>query len=176
MLSRPVRSASDIARAIDHSVLGAGVGMEVLDRACDDCGRLGLAALCIYPWWVERAVARIDPRCAVSAVIAFPSGLETTRTKVESIREAVAAGARELDAVCAWTAIRSGDLDVALRDAEAMVTAALAENPRVIVKLIPEIGELTRSQQLDAAWVVAASGAHFLKAQHRPGRSLRNRR
>jgi deoxyribose-phosphate aldolase len=140
-------------------------GLEGFDRFCDECLEYELAAACVPVFWVKRAVARLGAKVPVSGVVAFPRGLEGTNAKVAAVRQCMAEGARELDVVGTWTAIKCGEPDEALRDARAVVEAARAENPDVYIKLIPEIPELTREEKLLACDMVARSGADCLKTQ-----------
>jgi deoxyribose-phosphate aldolase len=150
---------------LDHSLLDPAQGLKELDRRCDDCLEYQVAALCVPVFWVKRAVARLGDKVAVSGVVAFPTGLEGIAAKEAAVRQCVGEGARELDVVCAWTAIRCGDRDAALRDAEAVVAAAFAKSPDVYIKLIPEIPELTPEEKLVACEIVTRSGAQCLKTQ-----------
>lgn len=160
-----VAARIDIPTYIDHSYLDPGQGLEAFDRFCDDCLEYEVAAACVPVFWVKRAVARLGSNVPVSGVVAFPTGLEGTDAKVAAVRQCVTEGARELDVVCAWTAIKCGDLGEALRDAGAIVEAAHAENPEVYIKLIPEIPELTREEKLAACDIVVRAGAACLKTQ-----------
>ena len=150
---------------LDHSFLDPAHGLEEFARFCDDCLEYEVASACVPVFWVKRGVARLGAKVPVSGVVAFPTGLEGTDAKVAAVRQCVGEGARELDVVCAWTAIKCGDLDAALDDAHAVVAAAHAENPDVYIKLITEIPELTREQKLAACDIVVRSGAACLKTQ-----------
>lgn len=155
----------NIPAYIDHAFLEPERGVEEFNRFCDECLEYEFASACVPVFWVKRAVARLGTKVAVSGVVAFPRGLEGTNAKVAAARQCMAEGARELDVVATWTAIKCGFLDEALADAGAVVEAAHAENPNVYIKLIPEIGELTREEKLAACDIVARSGAECLKTQ-----------
>jgi deoxyribose-phosphate aldolase len=149
------------ARSVDHTLLRPAATADEIDQLCGEAAASGFASVCIYPWWVDRAVARLDGRVPVCTVVGFPHGLDRTPAKVESVRTAIAAGTAEIDAVIAFGAIRSADTAAAARDAAAVVDAAHRE--AALVKLIVESAQLG-AQELDAACdVVAASGAEFGK-------------
>ncbi len=157
----------DIPAYLDHSFLDPADGPEEFDRFCDDCLEYRFASACVPVFWVKRAVARLGTTVPVSGVVAFPTGLEGTDAKLAAVRQCMAEGARELDVVCTWTAIKCGQPDEALRDARAVVEVAHAENPDVYVKLITEIPELSAEEKLAACDIVARSGAECLKTQGR---------
>ena len=156
-------SAEHIVRRIDHFVLDPGALPEAFNSACAECMELGFAALCVYPWWVSHAVAILKDRVAVSGVVGFPHGLEGTSAKVVAVRQCVSAGARELDVVAAWGCLRNSDVDAAISDAKAVVSAAHEMNDAVIVKLIFDVAELSDEQKQQACRVTVESGAEFLK-------------
>jgi len=148
---------------LDEVCINPRAGPDTLDRMADACLEVGVAAFCVFPWWVERAVKRLGAEVAVSGIVSLPIGLEGTPAKIAATKQSVAAGAREIDFVAAWSAILYGDLDAAIRDAAAVVEAAKAENPGVITKAIIESPEMSDTQLIDACRVVVESGADFAK-------------
>ncbi len=155
----------NIPSYIDHSFLGPERGLEEFERFCEECLEYEFASACVPPFWVKRTVERLGDKVPVSGVIAFPWGLEGTDAKVAAVRQCLAEGARELDVVGTWTAIKCGLYDEALEDARAVSEAAHAEYPDVFMKLIPEIGEQTHEGKLAACDIVARSGVECLKTQ-----------
>ncbi len=155
----------NIPSYIDHSFLGPDRTLEEFERFCEECLEYEFASACVQPFWVKRTVERLGDKVPVSGVIAFPWGLEGTDAKVAAVRQSLAEGARELDVVGTWTAIKCGLYDEALEDARAVVDAAHAAYPDVYIKLIPEIGEQTHEGKLAACDIVARSGAECLKTQ-----------
>ncbi len=129
---------------------------------CDEASDRGFAAVCLLPWWVERARAALDD-VAVCTVIGFPHGLETTRGKCEAARAAVALGADEIDVVMAWGALRDGDLEATRDDLIALVSAVHEEREQAMVKVIIEASQLNDNQIEVACGLVAESGAEFAK-------------
>ena len=73
-----------------------------------------IASLCIKPYAVQRAVKRL-PKTAVGTVIGFPHGSPTTASKAYETKEALDAGAVDIDMVVnigwvkgqAWTEVGS---------------------------------------------------------------------
>lgn len=154
-----------VTELLDQVCIDPRAGPGTLDRMADECVELGLAAFCVYPWWVERVAKRMGDRVATSGIVSMPIGLEGTAAKVAATKDCVASGATEIDFLAAWSAILYGDLDAAIRDAAAVVEAAKAENPAVITKAIIESPEMEQipGKLEDACRVVVESGADFGK-------------
>jgi deoxyribose-phosphate aldolase len=159
----PPSSAEHLARAIDQTLLDPGAGEDPVRSLCREAAERRFAAACVLPWWVPLAQAELDGAAAVCTVVAFPHGLDATPAKCDASRAAIAAGADELDVVLAYAALRDGDESAAGRDIDAVVAAARAERPDVVVKVIVEAGELTEDQLVTACRLVEGSGADFAK-------------
>src|SRR4051812_37500426 len=104
----PPLATRPFAAAVHHTLLDAAATPFEIDRLCDEARSHRFAAVCVYPWWVRRAVERVAGECAVCTVIGFPHGLDTTPAKVAGAREALAAGAGEADVVIAYGALLAG--------------------------------------------------------------------
>jgi deoxyribose-phosphate aldolase len=125
-------------------------------KAVTPSGRV--AALCVYPEWVERVAGA---GVAVAAVVAFPEGPDDPPAAAREAAEAVAAGAAEIDVVVPWRAFLGGADDAIGRTVEA-VRAAVGE--AIVVKAILETGSLPDAETIRAAGVAALeAGADFLK-------------
>ncbi len=121
-----------------------------------------VAAICIYPSLVPVAVeALAGSGVKVAAVAtAFPSGLSSLDVRLRETREAVAAGADEIDMVIDRSAFLAGAYDVVwdeiVRVREACAGATL--------KVILEVGELGSFEAIRRACDLALdAGADFIK-------------
>jgi deoxyribose-phosphate aldolase len=157
----PPLATGSFAAAVDHTLLDAAATASDIDRLCDEARAHAFAAVCVYPWWVRRAAARVAGACAVCTVVGFPHGLDTTPAKVAGLRAAVADGASEIDAVIAYGTLRSGDEAAVLDDARAVVEAVHAQG--ALAKLIVESTRLDEAQLERACAIVERSGADFAK-------------
>jgi deoxyribose-phosphate aldolase len=121
-----------------------------------------VAAVCIYPAMIPHAVGHLggsDVRVA-SVATAFPSGQTFTDVKVVETREAVAAGADEIDMVIDRGAFLSGDLRK-VHDEVGAVKEACGDKH---LKVILETGELgTYDNARKASILAMAAGADFIK-------------
>jgi deoxyribose-phosphate aldolase len=121
-----------------------------------------VAALCVYPAMVAPAVAHLrgtGVRVA-SVATAFPSGQSFTDVKLAEVREAVAAGADEVDMVIDRGAFLSGDLEKVYEEIRAVKKACGDAHLKVIL----ETGELGTYDNVRHASILAmAAGADFVK-------------
>jgi len=121
-----------------------------------------VAAICIYPSMVPAAVAHVrgtGVRVA-SVATAFPSGQSFTDVKVAETREAVAAGADEIDMVIDRGAFLAGDHEKVYEEIGTVKEACGAAHLKVIL----ETGELGTYDSVRRASVLAmAAGADFIK-------------
>ncbi|HEY4026229.1 MAG TPA: deoxyribose-phosphate aldolase [Candidatus Dormibacteraeota bacterium] len=121
-----------------------------------------VAAICIYPALVPCAVTHVrgtGVRVA-SVATAFPSGQTFTDVKLAETRQAVAAGAGEVDMVIDRGAFLSGDHEKVYEEIGAVKEAAGAAHLKVIL----ETGELGTYDNVRRASILAmAAGADFIK-------------
>jgi len=121
-----------------------------------------VAAVCVYPEMVPVAVNRVRGTTVKVASVAgaFPSGLSSLEVRLIDIRNAVDAGANEIDIVLNRSAFLSGDFSRAFDDIAASVEAAGEAH----VKTILETGELGSLQAVrDASMLAMAAGSHVIK-------------
>jgi len=149
-----------LARLIDHTLLKPEATAEQIRRLCAEARHYGFAAVCVNPWWVPLCVQELKGTgVKVATVIGFPLGATTTEAKAFEARQAVEAGAEELDMVINVGALKSGHLDRVQEDIAAVVRAAAGR----VVKVILETGLLTDEEKVTACRLAVAAGAHFVK-------------
>lgn len=121
-----------------------------------------VAAVCVYPLLVETAAEVLgDTEVRVCSVAGgFPAGLTPFEARMAEIREAVEAGADEVDIVLNRSAFLSGHYRVAFDE---IVAAKEACGPAHL-KVILETGELGSYDQVRKASMLAmAAGTDFIK-------------
>lgn len=156
-----VPSPSELAAMIDHTVLAPTARCEDILKACDEVLEHGFYGICVNPLWVATAARRLSHSpAAIIAVIAFPLGALTSRSKKAEALVAIDDGATELDMVASLGSLRSGDPVGFAKDVEAVVTAV----PGVPVKVIIESGLLRDAYERSFASCLAVlAGAAFVK-------------
>ncbi|MEW2523583.1 deoxyribose-phosphate aldolase [Streptomyces sp. NPDC047071] len=127
-----------------------------------DRGTPRTAAVCVYPDMVataKEAVAGSDVKVA-SVATAFPAGRAALAVKLADVRDAVAAGADEIDMVIDRGAFLSGDYLKVYEEIVAVKEAC--EHARL--KVIFETGELSTYDNIRrASWLGMIAGADFIK-------------
>lgn len=151
-----------LAAMIDHSLLKPELTIDDVLAGCELADRYQVASVCVRPVDVPRAVAALATSgVEVGTVVGFPHGSVTTATKVAEAREALAAGATELDMVLQIGLLRSGADDEVAADIQAVVDAA--NDGAVLVKVILENAYLNDEEKRRGCQLAEAAGADFVK-------------
>lgn len=153
-----------VASVIDHSVLRPENTASDVRQGAEIAIRNGVASLCIRPSDVPLAAQLLaGTPVELSTVIGFPHGTTTTATKVFESVEAIRAGAVELDMVLNIGWLVEGRVAEVEADIRAVVSAAKAENPDSMVKVIFETALLSQEQIVAACQASVAAGADYVK-------------
>ncbi|MDQ3480809.1 MAG: deoxyribose-phosphate aldolase [Actinomycetota bacterium] len=121
-----------------------------------------VAAICVYPDMVATARAALGESGVhvASVATAFPAGRSTLAIKLADTRDAVAAGAHEIDMVIDRGAFLSGDYQRVFDEIGAVKEACGEAHLKVIL----ETGELvTYDNVRRASWLCMLAGADFIK-------------
>jgi deoxyribose-phosphate aldolase len=121
-----------------------------------------VAAVCVYPDLVAhaRSVLGSSPVAVASVATSFPSGRASLTVKLMDVREAVSAGADEIDMVIDRGAFLSGRIGQVFDEVVAVKEACGDAHLKVIL----ETGELvTYDNVRRASWIAMLGGADFIK-------------
>ncbi|ADO76257.1 deoxyribose-phosphate aldolase [Halanaerobium praevalens] len=150
----------EIAKTIDHTLLGAEVTAAEVKEKCEEAKKYNFASVCTNPDQVALVKKELaGSEVKVCTVIGFPLGVNLTEIKVKEAEAAVKAGADELDMVIKIGALKAGNYEQVQKDIEAVVKAA----PSKIVKVIIETCYLTEAEKIKACKIAKAAGADFVK-------------
>jgi len=152
-----------------HSLAAKGMLPDTSDLATPR-----VAALCVYGDMVGHAVEALgalhgDPDAGLISVAAvataFPSGRASRAVKLADTREAVAAGADEIDMVIDRGAFLSGRLGHVFEEIVAVKEACVrADGTAAHLKVILETGELNTYDNIrKASWLAMLAGGDFIK-------------
>jgi deoxyribose-phosphate aldolase len=151
-----------IAAAIDHTLLKPDATADDIEQICDEALVHGFASVCVNPYWVKRAAARLESSpVKVCTVIGFPLGANVTETKLHEASTARNQGAEEIDMVINIGALRSGDYKLVERDIADV--AVVAHSGGGLLKVILETCLLTYEQKVRACEIAQDAGAEFVK-------------
>jgi deoxyribose-phosphate aldolase len=157
-------SRKELAERIDHTALGPDVPPERVKALCAEAINYGFAAVCVNPCYVHLAKEELpETSVKVATVLGFPHGATLPQVKAYEAREAVEAGADELDMVVNVAALKAKDYRAVLEEI-AGVRGAVAEAPRrIILKVILETALLADEQKIAGAILAQEAGADFVK-------------
>ena len=148
------------AKHIDHTLLKSDATALDIASLCEEAVELGFASVCVPPSYVRQASQLLyGSGVAVCTVVGFPLGYQTTETKVFEARQAVSAGASEIDMVINLGSVRNADFTAVGNDIHRVVAAA----EDAVVKVIIECCLLNNSEKRKLVDVVVESGAGYIK-------------
>jgi deoxyribose-phosphate aldolase len=151
---------AELARLIDHSVLKPEATEHDVRAGADVVRTLKIGFYCVQPFWVKLAAEAIGGAGArVVSVVGFPHGCDNTEVKVRAAALAVADGAREIDMVMNFGALKSSQAAVVAGDIEAVVRAVQP----LPVKVILETAALSDVEKKLACRLACDAGATFVK-------------
>jgi deoxyribose-phosphate aldolase len=157
------------AKMIDNSLLSPICTKDEVLTLCDESAKRHFAAVCVLPCWVGTAARELNGSdVKVASVIGFPFGATTRLTKVFEIKNAIANGAKEIDAVMNISRFKSGDHSAVAQDLIEMVEATrtsgtMDDSRRIQIKIIIETCFLTDAEKDIASRLVRDAGADFVK-------------
>ena len=150
----------NIANMIDHTMLKADAGAEIIRRYCHEAKEYGFASVCVNTCHVPMAAQELkDSTVAVCCVVGFPLGAMLSTAKAFEAAEAVKAGADEVDMVINIGALKDRNYDLVRADIKAVVEACHERT----VKVILENCLLTKDEIVKACELSMEAGAHFVK-------------
>lgn len=150
----------DIAAMIDHTMLKPQTKKEDIERICQEASEYSFATACVNPCWVSLASSLLkDAQAGVTTVIGFPLGATFPSVKAAETREAIAAGADEIDMVLSIGQFLSGNIEAVREDIKAVREACSGHTLKVIL----ETCLLNEEQIAEACRISADAGADFVK-------------
>lgn len=136
-----------------------------IEKLCADAATPfgNTAAICIWPRFVAQArrILGDENPIRIATVVNFPSGDAPEKAVLHETKDAIGAGADEIDLVIPYRALMAGDED-AVRAMVAIVRAAT--EGVALLKAIVEAGELKAPELIATASRIALEeGADFIK-------------
>jgi deoxyribose-phosphate aldolase len=155
---------SELAKRIDHTLLGPTATRAGVEELCEVAVQQDVAAACVDPCYAEAAHDALKGTTVkLCVVIGFPHGMTTTAAKAFEAREAIAAGADELDMVVNVGALREGNDQAVTDDIRGVCAVARAAPRQITVKVILETALLTNDEKETGARIAKAAGADYVK-------------
>ena len=151
---------SRLASLIDHTLLKPTASQDQIVTLCEEALHYQFASVCVNPVHVPTA-ARVlkGSQVKVCTVIGFPLGANASLTKVLEARDAVAAGAEEIDMVVNIGSLLESDYARVYSDIKAVRDGVSGQ----ILKVILETGYLSKEQIVRGCILARMAGADFVK-------------
>ncbi|HEX2986522.1 MAG TPA: deoxyribose-phosphate aldolase [Caproiciproducens sp.] len=151
----------NLSRVIDISCVKPEHTLSDIDRMADEAIKHRFVCAFALPSLTPHLIARLkgEADISVGGTVGFPSGCDTTESKVFQAKELLRMGCGELDMVVNIAGVKSRRYGDVSRDIRAVVDAAGG----VPVKVILEVALLTDAEIVRAAEVAADAGAAFVK-------------
>jgi len=148
------------AKHIDHTLLKSDATSADIASLCEEAVEHGFVSVCVPPCFVPQSRQLLyGSGVAVCTVVGFPLGYQTTESKVFEARQAVSAGATEVDMVINLGSVRNADFN-AVGDDIRRVVAAVED---AVVKVIIECCLLDNAEKRKLVEIVVESGAGYIK-------------
>ncbi|MBU0691629.1 deoxyribose-phosphate aldolase [bacterium] len=151
-----------LAALIDHTLLKPDATPEQAARICREALDNGFAAVCVNPRFVPLATAALKGSSVkVCTVIGFPLGATTTEIKTAEARQAIQAGASEIDMVLWVGGVKSRQDEDVRRDISQV--AKVCHESGAILKVILETSCLSDEEIVRACQLCMEAKADFVK-------------
>ena len=159
-----VTDEKELAGCIDHTLLSATATSEQIKQLCEEAKTYGFHAVSVNPRWVALAADELhESKVAVGGVVSLPLGADSTKIKVAQAREAIFAGADEIDMVADLAAIIEGNSPYLSNQLEVILKLCRSFRPAVVLKVIIESAALSREQKIFACEIADKCGVDFVK-------------
>jgi len=157
-------SENELADCIDHTLLDATATREQIEQQCRDAKTYGFHTVCVNGRWVPLVAELLaDSKVAVGGVVSLPLGADTTKIKVAQAKEAIFAGADEIDMVADLASIIEGDSNYLAYQLASVLKVCRTMRPAVVLKVIIESAALNNEQKIFACQIAQGVGVDFIK-------------
>lgn len=152
--------AREVAGRIQHTEVSPTADRDRIAELCDECVEYGFDGAMVQACWVEFAAERLaGTDVKVCTAVGFPMGGDRPLSKATAIRDAIAAGAAEVDVMPNVGYVKSGTWDEVERELELLVEAS-GDRP---IKLMSELGALTDDEAERLVTAAADAGFDYVK-------------
>ena len=157
----PALKPADIAQYIDHTMLRPEAPTAAFDTLCREALQYRFFGVCVNSCRVAYVARKLQGTgIKVCAVVGFPLGAMTGRSKAFETREAIEDGASEIDMVINVGLLKSGDFHGVEEDIRAVRRATRGNT---VLKVIIETALLSQDEKVMACELSKKAGADFVK-------------
>lgn len=153
-------SPDEIASRIQHTEVGPTADQNRIEELCDECVEHGFDGAMVQACWAPLAAKRLEGTdVKVCSAVGFPMGGDRPISKTVAVRDALAAGAEEVDVMPNIGFIKSGRWDDVRREMELLVEAS-GDAP---IKAMLELGALDDREAEKLTAVAVDAGFDYVK-------------
>jgi deoxyribose-phosphate aldolase len=149
-----------LAGFIDHTLLSATATSEQIKKLCEEAKKYQFYSVSVNGRWVDLAAGS---GIKVDAAVSLPLGADSTKVKVAAIKDAIFAGADEIDMVADLAAIIEGDERFLVNQLRQVLQVCRSMRPPVVLKVIIEAAALNEQQKLFACQIADRCRVDFVK-------------
>jgi len=159
-----VDDEKDLESVIDHTLLDATATKAKIEQLCEEAKIYGFHTVCLNGRWLSLAADLLaGSKVAVGGVVSLPLGADSTKIKVAQARDAIYAGADEIDMVADLAAIIEGDSNYLADQLASVFKICRSMRPAVVLKVIIESAALSDEQIIFACRIAQGVGVDFIK-------------
>lgn len=154
---------------MDSTLLRPNAARDDVVKLCEQAAQYHFAAVVVFPFWIPVARKILDGTDVnVGTVVGFPFGAGGTQVKLYETRSAIASGAKELDIVINFSALKSGEPEIVENEVAEIVSAAkmagmTQDSKRTTLKFIIECYHLNDDEKRIACEIIRDNGGDFVK-------------
>jgi deoxyribose-phosphate aldolase len=150
----------ELAKMIDHTNVKGDATEDDIKQLCSEALKYNFASACVTPTNVvltRKLLKYSDVK--VCAVVGFPLGIQTPKTKAFEAMEVVSQEASEIDMVINIGGLKSNREELVKKDIQGVVESAGGKTVKVII----ETALLNYDEKVKACLIAKKAGADFVK-------------
>ena len=157
-------SEKELAGCIDHTLLDATATRVQIEQHCREAKTYGFHTVCVNGRWVSLVAELLaGSKVAVGGVVSLPLGADSTKIKAAQARDAIFAGADEIDMVADLASIIEGDSNYLAYQMASVLKVCRSMRPAVVLKVIIESAALSDEQKIFACRIAQGLSVDFIK-------------
>jgi len=151
---------NNIATYIDHTLLKKDATTKEIEKVTDEAIKYGFKAVCVFPKFLPIVVKKLKGKKPLPiTVVDFPLGEKSPGEKAIEAKKAIDLGAKEIDMVMDFMALKNRDFKKVFDGIKAVVDVA----KNTPVKVIIETCYLNPLEIASACTIAKLAGAKFVK-------------
>ncbi|MBP3399640.1 MAG: deoxyribose-phosphate aldolase [Erysipelotrichaceae bacterium] len=152
-------NTNEILCNVDHTLLKATATWEQIQKIAEESIEYQTASICIPQCYLKRLHEKYGDKVNLCTVVGFPLGYNSTSSKVEEVKSALADGANEIDMVVNIADVKNKDYQKVEDEIRALKEACGDH----ILKVIIETCYLDEEEKIAMCHAVTNAKADYIK-------------